>query len=57
MAKKVLYTVVVFCIIGLGLYIASTFEYHGYYSECEKESTSQGGIESCVQYKIEEENK
>jgi len=57
MAKKILYTVVVFCIIGLGLYIASTFEYHGYYSECEKESTSQGGIESCVQYKVEEGNK
>ena len=57
MVKKVLYTITVFFIIGFGLYIASTFEYHGYYSECEKESTSQGGIESCVQYKIEEGNK
>ncbi len=57
MGKKILYTVVVFSIIGLGLYVASTFEYHGYYSECEKESTSQGGIEACVQYKIEEANK
>ena len=57
MVKKVLYTITVFFIIGFGLYIASTFEYHVYYSECEKESTSQGGIESCVQYKIEEGNK
>ncbi len=57
MGKKILYTVVVFSIIGLGLYVASTFEYHGYYSECEKESTSQGGIEACVKYKIEEANK
>jgi hypothetical protein len=57
MAKKILYTIVVFSIIGLGLYVASTFEYHGYYSECEKESSSQGGIEACVQYKIEKGGK
>ena len=53
MAKKIIYTIVVFSIIGVGLYVASTFEYHGYYSECEKESSSQGSIESCVQYNIE----
>ena len=57
MAKKILYTIVVFSIIGLGLYVASTFEYHGYYSECEKESSSQGSIEACVQYKIENDEK
>ena len=57
MTKKILYTIVVFSIIGLGLYVASTFEYHGYYSECEKESSSHGGIEACVQYKIEKGEK
>ena len=57
MAKKILYSIAVFSIIGLGLYITSTFEYHEYYEECEKQSNTQGGIESCVQYKIEEGNK
>ena len=57
MAKKILYTIVVFSIIGFGLYVASTFEYHGYYSECDKESSSSGCIEACVQYKIEKGGK
>ena len=54
MAKKILYTIAVFSIIGLGLYITSTFEYHEYYEECEKQSNTQGGIESCVDFMIEE---
>ena len=53
MKKKILYTIVVFSVFGFGLYLASTFEYHGYYNECQKESHSEGGIKACVQYKIE----
>ena len=45
MVKKILYSIAVFGIIGLGLYITSTFEYHEYYEECEKQSNTQGGIE------------
>ncbi len=37
MSKKILYSIAVFSIIGIGLYISSTFEYHEYYEECEKE--------------------
>ena len=51
MAKKILYAVVVFGIMGFGLYLASTFEYYGYRQECELESTTQGGIEACIEYK------
>ena len=54
MAKKILYAVVVFGIGGFGLYLASTFEYYGYRQECELESTSQGGIEACIEYKAKE---
>lgn len=54
MGKKILYSIAVFGIIGLGLYITSTFEYHEYYEECEKQSNTQGGIESCVDFMIEE---
>ena len=57
MAKKILYTVVVFGIVGFGLYLASTFEYYGYRQECELESTSQGGIEACIEYKVKEGKK
>ena len=57
MAKKILYSIAVFGIIGLGLYISSTFEYHEYYEECEKQSNTQGGIESCVDFMIEEAKK
>ena len=57
MSKKILYSIVVFSIIGIGLYISSTFEYHEYYEECEKQSNTQGGIESCVDYKIQEAKK
>ena len=53
MGKKILYSIAVFGIIGLGLYITSTFEYHEYYEECEKQSNTQGGIESCVDFMIE----
>ena len=41
-------------IMGIALYVASTFEYYGLYEECKMESNSQGGIEACVEYKIEE---
>lgn len=54
MAKKILYAVVVFGIVGFGLYLASTFEYYGYRQECELESATQGGIEACIEYKVKE---
>ena len=38
-------------------YITSTFEYHEYYEECEKQSNTQGGIESCVDFMIKEAKK
>ena len=43
--------------MGIALYGASTFEYYGFYEECKMESNSQGGIEACVEYKIEESKK
>ena len=57
MGKKILYSIVVFSIIGLGLYITSTFEYHEYYEECEKQSNTHGGIESCVEFMIQKEKR
>ena len=57
MGKKILYSIVVFSIIGLGLYITSTFEYHEYYEECEKQSNTQGGIESGVDFMIQKEKR
>ena len=56
MLKKILYAVTVFGIVGFGLYLASTFEYYGYRQECELESTSQGGIEACIEFKVQEES-
>ena len=56
MLKKILYAVTVFGIVGFGLYLASTFEYYGYRQECEQESISQGGIEACIKFKVQEEN-
>lgn len=52
--KQIIYAVVVFSIMGIALYVASSFEYYGFYEECKLESTTQGGIEACVEYKIEE---
>jgi|TARA_E500000178_G_scaffold207461_1_gene204896 hypothetical protein len=52
--KQIIYAVTVFAIMGIALYVASSFEYYGFYEECKLESTTQGGIEACVEYKIEE---
>ncbi|MDA8694893.1 hypothetical protein N9M32_01960 [Alphaproteobacteria bacterium] len=52
--KQIIYAVVVFSIMGIALYVASSFEYYGFYEECKLESNTQGGIEACVEYKIEE---
>ena len=52
--KQIIYAVVVFSIMGIALYVASSFEYYGFYEECELESNTQGGIEACVEYKIQE---
>jgi hypothetical protein len=52
--KKIIYAVVVFSIMGIALYVASSFEYYGFYEECKLESNTQGGIEACVEYKIQE---
>jgi hypothetical protein len=52
--KQIIYAVTVFSIMGIALYVASSFEYYGFYEECKLESTTQGGIEACVEYKIEE---
>jgi hypothetical protein len=54
MGKKILYSVVVFGLIGLGIYVTSTFEYHQFITECELESNSKGGVEACVEYKVQE---
>lgn len=52
--KQIIYAVTVFAIMGIALYVASSFEYYGFYEECKLESNTQGGIEACVEYKIEE---
>jgi hypothetical protein len=52
--KQIIYAVVVFSIMGIALYVASSFEYYGFYEECKLESNTQGGIKACVEYKIEE---
>jgi hypothetical protein len=52
--KQIFYAVVVFSIMGIALYVASSFEYYGFYEECKLESNTQGGIEACVEYKIQE---
>ena len=45
-AKQIIYAITVFTIMGIALYVASTFEYYGFYEECKMESNSQGGIEA-----------
>mgnify|MGYP000102352176 FL=1 len=52
--KQIIYAVVVFSIMAIALYVASSFEYYGFYEECKLESNTQGGIEACVEYKIQE---
>jgi hypothetical protein len=52
--KQIIYALVVFSIMGIALYVASSFEYYGFYEECKLESNTQGGIEACVEYKIQE---
>ena len=52
--KQIIYAVVVFSIMGIALYVASSFEYYGFYEECKLESNTQGGIETCVEYEIQE---
>ena len=56
-AKQIIYAITVFAIMGIALYVASTFEYYGFHEECKMESNSQGGIKACVEYKIEESKK
>ena len=56
-AKQIIYAITVFTIMGLALYVASTFEYYGFYEECKMESSSQGGIEAWVEDKKEESKK
>jgi len=56
-AKQIIYAITVFAIMGMALYVASTFEYYGFHEECKMESNSQGGIEDCVEYKIQESKK
>ncbi len=56
-SKQTIYAITVFTIMVVALYVASTFEYYGFYEECKIESNSQGGIEACVDYKIEESKK
>ena len=41
-AKQIIYALTVFTIMGIALYVASTFEYYGLYEECKMESNSQG---------------
>jgi len=52
--KQIIYALVVFSIMCIALYVASSFEYYGFYEECKLESNTQGGIEACVEYKIQE---
>ena len=56
-AKQIIYAITVFTIMGIALYVASTFEYHGFYEECKMESNSKGGVEACVEFKIQESKK
>ena len=56
-AKQIIYAITVFVIMGIALYVASTFEYYGFHEECKMESNSQGGIEAGVEYKIQESKK
>ena len=56
-AKQIIYAITVFAIMGIALYVASTFEYYGFHEECKMESNSHGGIEACVEYKIQESKK
>ena len=56
-AKQIIYAITVFAIMGIALYVASTFEHYGFHEECKMESNSQGGIEACVEYKIQESKK
>jgi|TARA_B100000787_G_C16161603_1_gene281663 hypothetical protein len=51
--KKILYAFVVFGIVGFGLYTASNFQKQKFLKICQKESSSQGGIESCLQYHLQ----
>lgn len=48
--KNILYFIVVFGIIGFGLYTASSYNKQQYLKICEKESSSLGGIESCMEH-------
>ena len=48
--KKILYSVVVFGIVGFGLFMASSFQKQKYLKICQSESSSLGGIESCMEY-------
>jgi hypothetical protein len=50
--KKALYAIVVFGIIGFGLYTASNFQKQKLLKICKEESDSLGGIESCVEYHL-----
>jgi hypothetical protein len=50
--KKALYAIVVFGIIGFGLYTASNFQKQKFLKICQEESDSLGGIESCVEYHL-----
>ena len=50
--KKVFYAVTVFGIVSFGIYTASNFQKQGFLKICQKESSSLGGIESCLQYHL-----
>ena len=48
--KKILYFIVVFGIVGFGLFMASSFQKQKCLKICQNESSSLGGIESCMEH-------
>jgi len=48
--KKAIYSIVVFGIIGFGLYTASNYYNQKHLKICQNESFTLGGIESCMEY-------
>ena len=50
--KQALYAIIVFGIVGFGLYTASNFQKQKLFKICKEQSTSLGGIQSCVEYNL-----
>ena len=50
MLRKIIYAIIVFCVLGFGLFTISKFEEQKLIKKCQNQSDTKGGITACIEY-------